>query len=57
MLRDESVNPDATALNEELVAWDLASLSLSTMRLGNIRGFIQNLDPEALQELIATATP
>jgi hypothetical protein len=57
VLRDEAVTPGAAALNQELVAWDLASLSLSTLRLGNIRGFIQNLDPEALQELIATATP
>ena len=57
VLRDEAVSPEAVALNQELVAWDLASLSLSTMRLGNIQGFIQNLDPKALQELIASVTP
>ena len=57
LLRDESVSPDALALNEELVAWDLASLSLSTMRLGNIRGFIQNLDREGLEDLIGTMAP
>jgi hypothetical protein len=56
-LRNEATNPDAVTLNQELVAWDLASLSLSTMRLGNIQGFIQNLDQEGLQELIAAATP
>ena len=57
VLRDEAITPGAAALNQELVAWDLASLSLSTMRLGNIRGFIQNLDQEALQELITSVTP
>jgi len=56
-LRNETTNPGAVALNRELVAWDLASLSLSTMRLGNIEGFIQNLDQEALQELITSVTP
>jgi len=56
-LRNEATNPDAVALNRELVAWDLASLSLSTMRLGNIEGFIQNLDQEALRELITSVTP
>ena len=56
-LRNETATPGAVALNRELVAWDLASLSLSTMRLGNIEGFIQNLDQEALQELITSVTP
>ena len=45
------------SLNEELVAWDLAALSLSTMRLGNIQGYFENLDPEALKDLIEAVTP
>ena len=56
-LRNEETTPGAVALNRELVAWDLASLSLSTMRLGNIQGYIQNLDPQALEDLIATIAP
>ena len=56
-LRNESVSPGAKALNDVLVSWDLASLSLSTMRLGNIEGFLQNLDPAALEDLIGAFTP
>ena len=56
-LRNESVSPGANALNDVLVSWDLASLSLSTMRLGNIEGFLQNLDPKALEDLIGAFTP
>ena len=56
-LRDESISPGAVSLNEELVAWDLAALSLSTMRLGNIQGYFENLDPEALKDLIEAVTP
>ena len=57
LLRNEETTPGAVALNRELVSWDLASLSLSTMRLGNIEGFLQNLDPKALEDLIGAFTP
>jgi hypothetical protein len=52
-LRNSAISPGAVALNEELVAWDFASLSLSTRRVGNVLGFFQNADPEVLQELQA----